>query len=86
MHTQADTAIIEKTKPYDQGQGWIKTDDGQLEPLWSYGPVLPLFLIDILETIYSSDEAGNEEVDLTDDIIEFDYLIESKDECKSARR
>ena len=40
--------IMENRKPYDNGQGWITTDDGVLEPTWSCCPVLPNSLADLL--------------------------------------
>ena len=30
-------------------QGWEKTDEGALEPVWSCGPVLPTSLIGLIE-------------------------------------
>ena len=36
---QTNEQIIEAPKPQDGHQGWVKTDTGILEPLWSDGPV-----------------------------------------------
>ena len=33
-------AILAKFKPYDDGQGWIRTEDGVLETVWSRGGVV----------------------------------------------
>ena len=35
---------------YDDGQGWIRTEDGVLEPVWSCGAALPNSLVDFLDT------------------------------------
>ena len=65
LYKRADQAILQKPKPYDDGQGWKKNTEGVLEPVWSCGPVLPTSLVDILHTI-DHEEDGNEEE-------EFDY-------------
>ena len=52
-------------KPYD-GQGWVKDDD-KLEPLWSRGSILPLFLVDLLVTTYQSDDQTMDEDEELDD-------------------
>ena len=41
---------MEKPKPYDDGQGWIRTDDVVLEPVWSCDTVLLNALVDLLDT------------------------------------
>ena len=33
LYKLADEVILAKLKPYDDGQGWIRTDDGVLEPV-----------------------------------------------------
>ena len=48
-------------KPYDAGQGWEKTKEGILEPVWSCGPIVLPSLIDLLEK--TADEVEDEEVD-----------------------
>ena len=48
-YKQADKPIFWSPKPYDPGQGWQKTEEGILEPVWSSGPILPPSLIDLLE-------------------------------------
>jgi len=58
----ADKAIFWRPNPYDPGQGWQKTEEGLLEPVWSCGPILPLSLIDLLEkTAEDVDEEGDEQ-------------------------
>ena len=48
-YKRADQPIFERPKPYDQGMGWEKTvNKGELEPIWSVGPILPPSLIEIL--------------------------------------
>ena len=42
---------FERPKPYVEGQGWLKTEAGVLEPVWSIGPILPPSLVDLLETV-----------------------------------
>ena len=33
LYKRSDESILEKLKPYDDGQGWIRTEDGVLEPV-----------------------------------------------------
>uniref|UniRef100_UPI00358DFFF2 uncharacterized protein isoform X2 n=1 Tax=Myxine glutinosa TaxID=7769 RepID=UPI00358DFFF2 len=35
LYKRADEAILEKPKLYDEGQGWMRTDEGVLKPVWS---------------------------------------------------
>ena len=42
--------ILENPKPFDDGQRWIRTEDGVLEPVWSYDAALPNSLVDLLDT------------------------------------
>jgi len=63
LYNRADEPILEKPKPYDDEQGWIRTDDLVLEPVWSCDPVLPNSLVDLLDT-------GDHEVEEED---EFDF-------------
>ena len=66
-----------RPKPYDTGQGWKKTEQGILEPVWSIGPIVPPSLIDLLEKMDCEDEQGKEqEADLEidyDDMLDGDY-------------
>ncbi|XP_063047331.1 uncharacterized protein LOC134441069 [Engraulis encrasicolus] len=65
-YKRAYDAIIEKPKPYDDQQGWQKTEDGVLQPVWSLGPVLPPSMADVLETGWSSDSEDEDTVDYVD--------------------
>ena len=56
--TQADETILEKPNPYDDGQGWKRTDGGILEPEWSCGPILMISLVDLLATVDPEKEGG----------------------------
>ena len=58
---RAEEAILEKPKPYDDGQEWIKTEDGVLEPVWFCGAALPNSLVDLLNTGDREEEEGEEE-------------------------
>ena len=49
VHMRADELILEMRKPYDDEQGWIRTDDGVMEPVWSCSPVLQNSLVDLLD-------------------------------------
>ena len=77
LYKQADQPILEKPKPYDEGQGWMKNDRGELEPVWSCGPVLPTSLVDLLDT--GDHEEVEEEGDIEDEF-DLDNLIESDDD------
>jgi hypothetical protein len=39
LYKRANVPIWERLKHYDQGQGWIRTEEGLLELLGSCGPV-----------------------------------------------
>ena len=70
--------IFWRPKPYDAGQGWQKTEQGFLEPVWACGPILPLSLIDLMET------ADLEEDEEAEDDIEYEemlqYLVDDNDD------
>lgn len=72
LYKRANEPICEKPNPYDEGQGWIKTEEGMLEPLWSCGPVLPTSLVDLLETIDDQEEAEDNCEDEETDSFDFD--------------
>lgn len=76
LYKRADEAIIEKPKPYADGQGWKKTDGGVLEPVWSCGPVLPAALADLLDP--GSDDEEDEEGE--DEEFELESCIDSDDD------
>ena len=40
LYKRAHEPSVEKPKPYDEGQGWMRTAEGVLEPLWLYNAVL----------------------------------------------
>uniref|UniRef100_UPI00358FADE9 uncharacterized protein n=1 Tax=Myxine glutinosa TaxID=7769 RepID=UPI00358FADE9 len=68
LYKRADQPIIEKPKPYEE-QGWIRTDEGLLKPMWSSGPILPTSLVDLLNTgehEEEEEEEGEEEFDSDD--------------------
>ena len=50
LYKRADESILEKPNPYDDGQGWIRTKDGVLEPVWSCDAALQTSLVDLLDT------------------------------------
>ena len=71
-YKRAHIPIFVRPKPHDVDQGWEKTEDGTLEPVWSSGPILPPTLVDLLlETTQEMDENEDddeyEESDLDDD-------------------
>ena len=62
LYKRADESILKKNKnPYDDGQGWIRTEDGVLEPLWSRDAALPNSLVDLLDTGDGKEEEQEEE-------------------------
>ncbi|XP_033987161.1 uncharacterized protein LOC117483109 [Trematomus bernacchii] len=71
LNKRADESILEKPNPYDEEQGWMRTD-GVLRPVWSCGPVLPTSLVDLLDTTEREQEEEEEEEFDSDDSIEND--------------
>ena len=66
-HKRAHQAIIEKPKPYDTDQGWCKVEGGSLEPVWTKGPVLPLSLIELLDSgDWDDEDEEDESIDYED--------------------
>ena len=62
IYKRAAKPIFWCPKPHDPGQGWEKTEEGTLEPVWSCGPILPTSLIDLLEkTVEEMDGDGEED-------------------------
>jgi len=62
IYKRAATPIFWCSKPHDPGKGWEKTEEGTLEPVWSYGPILPTSLTDLLEeTVEEMDGDGEED-------------------------
>ena len=72
-HKRAHQAIIEKPKPYDTDQSWCKVEGGSLEPVWTKGPILPLSLIELLDSGDWDDEDEEDESIDYEDI--FDILL-----------
>ena len=68
LHKWANEAIMGKPKPYDDGQGWIRTDDGALDIMRFCGSVLTNSLVCLLDT---GDNEVEEEEEEDED--EFDY-------------
>ena len=75
LYKRAEEPILEQPKPYDDRQGWRRTDDGVLEPVWSCRPVLPNSLVDLLDT-----GDREEEEDEKEDEADFDDFSESDGE------
>ena len=75
-YKRAAIPIFERPNPSEKDQGWIMSDEGFLEPLWSQGPAFPTSLIDILDSS-NDDEEGEE-----DELVEMDIedWNESSDE------
>ena len=64
-YKRADKATFFSPKPYDPEQGWKKTEEGILEPVWSCGPILPPSLIDWVEkTVEEVEEEEEEEEEI----------------------
>ena len=61
LYKRADESILEKCKPYDDGQWWIRTEDGLLEPVWSCGAALSNSLVNLLDTGDHEEEKDEEE-------------------------
>ena len=61
LYKRADESIMETQKPYDDGQGWKRTEDGVLESAWSCGPVLPNPLFALLDIGGREEEDEEEE-------------------------
>ena len=76
-YKRAHQPIFSRPKPYDAGQGWEKTGQGILEPVWSCGPILPSSLTDLLETVDSEDE---EEDIVEEEYPDYDGLDDGHDE------
>ena len=48
-YKRASNAIFESPKPFDLCQGWEKTENDNIEPIWACGPILPSAFIDVIE-------------------------------------
>ena len=77
-YKRAHEANFLHPKPYDDGQGWQKSGEGTVEPLWSTGPILPAELVDLVERTVAENEAH---VDEDEDIeIDFDEWLADEEE------
>ena len=61
LYKRANESILEKPNPCDDGQGWIRTEDGVLEPVWLCGAALPNSLVDFLDNWDHDNEEEEEE-------------------------
>ena len=71
-YKRAHQAIFWRPDPYESRQGWEKTEEGVLEPVWSCGSILPSSLVDLLE------KTAEEMEDVTDEEgqeIEYEELL-----------
>lgn len=68
---RADKPIFDAPKPFEEGKGWRKNDTGDLEPIWSYGDILPPSIVDLVEETTPYVEVFEEEVTDFDDILEY---------------
>ena len=59
--------IFDTPKPDEEGKVCMKNDTGDLEPIWSYGNILPPSLVDLIEDDEEDDGEDNE------DLVEDDY-------------
>ena len=78
LYKRANEAILERPKPYDDGQGWLRTDDGVMEPVWSCTPILPMSLVDLLDA-GDREEEEEEENEEEEEKVGFDAFVESDD-------
>ena len=69
---EAHTPIFDTPKPDEEGKGWLTNDAGDLEPIWSYGTVLPPSLVDLLE----DDEEEDDEEEGDESLVEEDYDLD----------
>ena len=57
LYKRANECILEKQNSYDDGQGWIRTEDG----VWSRDAALPNSLVDLIDTGDREEEEEEEE-------------------------
>ena len=71
-----DQTIFKFPKPHEDEQGWEKTGDGSLVPLWSCGPILPPSLVDLIpDTARELDDTDDDD----EQEIDYDELFEDED-------
>ena len=78
LYKHADKSILEKLKPDDDGQGWIMTEDGVLEQVWSCGAALPNSLVNLLDTGEREEEERKRRKTR---LYEFDFEDSSESYC-----
>ena len=83
LYKRADDPIVQKPQPCDEGQGWVMTPAGVLEPLWSYGPVLPNSLVDLLVTPDEDNAEEYAEEQDEDDEFNIEDFTESESDDES---
>ena len=68
MYKRANQPRFHRPSPYGVNQGWTKTEEGIVEPLWSLTPVLPPSLIDLLEpgVVECDTDDENDDIDVED--------------------
>ncbi|XP_072029165.1 uncharacterized protein [Amphiura filiformis] len=80
LYKRAEETTFYSPKPYDPGQGWEKTEEGILEPIWSCAPILPPSLIDLLVTVEEEEEDEQEEMeDEQEEEIDYGQLFNDDD-------
>ena len=75
IYKRANQPCFWRPKPYDNGQQWVKTEEGFLEPVWSCGPILPPSLIDLIKKVEEEEE---------DEEIDYDELLLGDDDDDDA--
>ena len=83
LYKRADDPIVQKPQPCDEGQGWVMTPAGVLEPLWSHGSVLPDSLVDLLVTPDEDNAEEYAEEQDEDDEFDIEDFIESESDDES---
>ena len=78
---EAHMPIFDMPKPDEEGKGWMKNDAGALEPIWSYGDVLPPSLVDFIEDDgEEDDEEEEDDEDLVEEYYNIDEILEYLDD------
>ena len=72
--------IFDTPKPDEEGKGWMKNDAGALEPIWSYGDVLPPSLVDFIEDDGEEDDEEEDDEDLVEEYYNIDEILEYLDD------
>ena len=72
-------------KPDEEGKGWMKNYAGDLEPIWSYGDILPPSLVGLIEDDGEEEDNGEEndgegDEDLVEEVYDFDEILEYMDD------